>query len=276
MKALARRVLPGWMWRRLRAWRTRRMLAAFSPYTVEHDYGGVRLQVHVADPLGQGWYDHDWTPLPELALLGKGALRPGARVFDLGAHQGIVAMLLARLVGPTGLVVAVEALPHNARLCALNAERNGLPQVRVESVAVSDRPGTVELALELNAHVKSAATTNLTARVPAVTVDELAERHGRPDVLLIDVEGHECHALRGAAATLQHRPDCCVEVHVGCGLELAGGSVDELFVHLPPVDYELFAWTDREQTPVPVAAARDCPAERFFLGALSRRRLERG
>jgi hypothetical protein len=39
-----------------------------------------------------------------------------------------------------------------------------------------------------------------------------------PDILFIDVEGFEVHALKGATHTLQGRPDCFIEVHVGCGL----------------------------------------------------------
>ena len=138
-------------------------------------------------------------------------------------------MILAHHVGPSGQVVAVEALPHNARLAAVNRDLNGFAQVHVEAAAVADRPGELEIAMDLDAHVKHAATDIGTVRVPAVTVDELAEWHGPPDVLFIDVEGYECHALRGAARTLERRPDCYVEVHGGCGLEQAGGSVGQIF-----------------------------------------------
>lgn len=206
LKALLRQATPRWLWSRLRTWKMRRMLAGFTPYTAEHTYAAVRLKVRIADPLAQGWYDHDWGPLPEIDLLRHGALTPGARVFDLGAHQGIVALILAHHVGPSGQVVAVEALPHNARLAAVNRDLNGFAQVHVEAAAVADRPGELEIAMDLDAQVKHAATDIGTVRVPAVTVDQLAERHGPPDVLFIDVEGYECHVLRGAARTLDAGP----------------------------------------------------------------------
>jgi hypothetical protein len=38
-------------------------------------------------------------------------VRPGARVFDLG----VVALMLARVVGPESAVIGVEACTHNAR-----------------------------------------------------------------------------------------------------------------------------------------------------------------
>jgi hypothetical protein len=125
--------------------------------------------------------------------------------------------------------------------------------------------------LELNAQVKNKATTNTTAIVPAITVDELTQRHGLPNVLLIDVEGHECHALRGASQTMAHKPDCCVEVHAGCGLELAGGSLAELFGYFPATEYELFAWREGEVAPAPITNLEACPSGRFFLAALARR-----
>jgi len=40
-------------------------------------------------------------------------LRPGNVVFDLGAHQGFLAMLAGRLVGDEGNVYAFEASPTN-------------------------------------------------------------------------------------------------------------------------------------------------------------------
>jgi FkbM family methyltransferase len=274
LKTLLRRTAPRWLWTRLRSWKQRRALADFKPYTAEHAYAGVGLKVRIADPLAQGWYDHDWGPLPEIDLLRQGALVPAARVFDLGAHQGVVALILAHHVGPSGCVVAVEALPHNAASAEINRDLNGCARVHVEAAAVSDRPGQLDVATGLNGQVKNAATDIDTVRVPAVTIDELALKHGPPDVLFIDVEGYECHALRGGVRILQRRPDCYVETHAGCGLEQAGGSVAEIFHHLPAADYEFTAWTESRPTPAPVGGPGDCPPGRFFLVARRRRSAE--
>jgi hypothetical protein len=76
--------------------------------------------------------------------------------------------------------------------------------------------------------------------LPARTIDDLAQDFGPPDILFIDVEGFECHALRGAKQTIGSRPDCFVEVHVGAGLETFGGSVDEVLSFFPHDSYDLF------------------------------------
>ena len=50
---------------------------------------------------------------PELSFLAQHRLRPGATVFDCGAHQCVIAMVMAKFVGATGKVIAVEASPLN-------------------------------------------------------------------------------------------------------------------------------------------------------------------
>ncbi len=61
------------------------------------------MTVSLEDGLAQGWYDYDWPEVPEITLLGKNSLKPGAKVFDIGAHQGVVALMLAKIVGSTWL-----------------------------------------------------------------------------------------------------------------------------------------------------------------------------
>ncbi len=162
------------MYRRRRvAWQ----VANFGSSTVEDTYAGHRLRILVADPLGEGWYDHDWQGLPELDELSRvGALRPGATVFDNVPHQGVVALVLASEVGESGRVIAVEAEPHNAE--------------------VGSRVGNFV--------------------VVATTIDELASSHGTPDLVFLDIEDFEGKALDGAEAVLEAgRTTFFVEVHVG-------------------------------------------------------------
>ncbi len=232
LKAVARRALPAPAYRRYRRWKVQRMVEDYAPRLVTHVYGGVELRIALEDPLGEGWYDHDWAVLPEIGFLAPRFLRPGARVFDVGAHQGIVALMLADAVGGQGSVVAVEAVSHNARVARRNCELNRAANVEVVNAAVASASGVAFVPTELNAHVGHEAGPGL-ARVPAVTIDELADRHGAPDVVLLDVEGAELAALRGATRTLRE-PRCSwlVEVHVGQGLEDAGGTTDEVLDEL--------------------------------------------
>lgn len=195
-----------------------RAIGSFEPREVSHVYCGVPLRVSLEDPTAEDWYDHDWPLLPEIAELQKRGLREAALVFDVGAHQCVVALVLADIVGPQGRVVAVEAEPHNVRVALRNIDLNELNSVTVVAAAAAERPGSVRFAEGLNGRI--ADRTAGTIAVDAVTIDALAAEHGEPDVVFVDVEGAEAAALAGARATLQHgRATWFVEVHQGLGLQ---------------------------------------------------------
>ena len=253
--ALLRRALPAHLYTRLGLVREAVGRARFAPFVATHSYGGRRLSVHITDAMGRSWYDHDWdTPAEIRELATRGRLREGARVFDVGAHQGVVAMILGGFVGASGAVVAVEATPHNAEIARRNVALNGLSQVRVLHAAGADVPGTLRFTPRMNGHVAGDGEASVAVR--AVTVDELAAEHGTPDVLFVDVEGYELHVLRGARRTLEvHRPDLFVEVHMGEGLERFG-SADDLLA-LIPAGYEILVSRTEEGPYRPLDEARD-------------------
>lgn len=257
-------LLPGPLRSRLRTWRIRRSVAAFPRRTVEHDYGGGTLKVHLADPLGAGWYDHDWPPLPEIVALRSSRLKPGARVFDAGAHQGVVALMLAREVGPSGRVIAVEASPHNAAVARTNRDLNGAHHLEIVQAAVASKPGTLSFSEGLNGSLASAGEWGRIT-VPAVSLDDLADQHGVPDVVFIDVEGAEVLALAGATKALAAGADFFVECHVGCGLETLGGSVDAILAHFPRSRYRLHVRREQDTEFRPLVDGESIVTDRFFL-----------
>jgi len=237
---------------------------------VTHVYGGFPLSVWLTDPLAQGWYDADWAELPEIAMLKTGRLKPGARVFDLGAHQCVVAMMLSRIVGSEGQVVALEANPHNADVGERNRALNDIAQLKILHGAAARDSGTIEFGKGLNGAVVGNQRDWGLQRVRAYSVDELAREFGRPDVLFIDVEGFECEVLKGARETLQERPDVFIEVHSGCGLERLGGSYEEILKTFPTDNYQLFSAAADSPEFMPLKDASTFPEKRFFLVALTR------
>jgi len=257
-------------WELVRSWRTRADLALFQPRDVHHHYGGVPLTVHLADSVGREWYDHDWAPLREIELLQQHQLQPGVRVLELGAHQGVIAMMLAHCVGPSGSVVAVEANPRNCALARRNAERNGVANLTVLHSAVAEREGSVTFNVVSNSQrMKHGTSLGGMVSVPAVTLDSLAAQHGRPNVVFIDIEGCEYLALTGATATLAARPDLFIEVHVGCGLERLGGSLAALTALLPPTAYRLLMANDVQREYRPFDPGDRMVQDRFFLVAIA-------
>lgn len=136
-------------------------------------------------------------------------VRPGDLCFDIGAHVGSRTRVFLAL---DARVVAVEPQPRLARRLARRFA--GEPRVDVVEAAVAAAPGAVELAISpVNPTVGTGSRSFLDAvasvpsfrgiawsercRVPALTLDRLIERHGRPSFVKIDVEGMEDEALAG-------------------------------------------------------------------------------
>ena len=153
-----------------------------------------------------GFYQRD------LAALLQGRLAPDAVVADIGAHIGVVTVLLAGLA-PLGRVHAFEPVAENHAHLTANVAANGLDNVTVHRAAVFDTDG--EISLEYDAtypggsHVGQAGAT-----VPSVRLDTWAAAAGldRLDLVKLDVEGVEPAVLDGATETLRRfRPILVVE-----------------------------------------------------------------
>ncbi|MBV9768032.1 MAG: FkbM family methyltransferase, partial [Bryobacterales bacterium] len=230
------------------------------------------LEIELVDGMGEGWYDRDWAELPEFHLLQqRGALGPKARVFDLGAHQGVIALLLSRYVGPEGTVLAVEANGHNAAAARRNIEINNAAQnCKVLHAAVAERSGKLTFSEGLNGIVDDGSGSWGQVEVDAFSIDDLASKYGVPSLIFIDVEGYECRALEGASKTLATRPHAFVEVHLGEGLESFGGSVERLLSYFSSSAYELYFNEENGAAFRPMREPNELPKHRFFLIAISR------
>ena len=266
MKQLVKAITPKPLWTWLRLLRMRYTFATYQRRRVRHSYGGYSLEVELIDPMGAGWYDRDWPELDEIALLKRYGLRSGARVFDIGAHQCVVALMLAKIVGPSGSVVALEANAENRAVGEVNRKLNGVENLTILHAAGAAQSGSLTFNRGANGQVDDGSGEWGQIQVDAFSVDDLAARFGAPNVLFIDVEGFECELLRGAQKTLQSKPDCFVEVHVNAGLEKFGGSVPAVLSLFPP-GFQFFA--ARPERPfVPLDEAGAILDDRFFLVAI--------
>ncbi len=68
-------------------------------------------------------------------------LRPGMTVLDIGANIGYYALMELALIGPGGLLIAVEPSPSNVALLRRNLALNNWNSIEIHQVAMSDRQG---------------------------------------------------------------------------------------------------------------------------------------
>lgn len=240
IKTLLKNITPSPVWNYLRLKYLRYSIKNFKPYVVEKSYSGFRLKTLIADGLGMGWYDQDWAMLPEIALLKDKTLINGSLVFDIGAHQGIVAEILARTVAPIGKVIAVEANPHNCDVFKKNIELNNFSNIEIVNMAIADKEGTLYFNENPNGAVDSGDSLWGRVETKATTIDHLIKKYGTPSLVFLDVEGFEENALVGASESFDTIKSWFIEVHSGCGLQSYGGSVDKIFSRFPLSHYDLF------------------------------------
>ncbi|MEM1010725.1 MAG: FkbM family methyltransferase [Planctomycetota bacterium] len=144
-----------------------------------------------------GLYERDTDRLFEKLL------RPGMHFVDGGANLGYFTCRGARRVGSTGRVDAFEPDPDNRQRLKGNLQRNGLANVTVRPVALSDQSETLTFHHPVNGDRNHGETSRFDIAgvetksfdVEAVRADEVIE--DVPDVVKLDLEGGELAAVRG-------------------------------------------------------------------------------
>ena len=196
-----------------------------------------RLPLRVRDGLSRGLWI--CARLPEESSYWQGkrerfteqailaTVHEGAVVYDVGAHIGIVAFGMARLVGERGRVVAFDGDPENIaslrESCVLNRFEE---RVQVVHAAVWSHCANQGIPFRCGAIRRSHGGVaadgyapvlgdGITLTVPATTLDAFIASNGPiPELVKIDVEGGEYEVLRGGEMLFKReRPRILVEVH---------------------------------------------------------------
>lgn len=182
-------------------------------------------------------------------------VQPGWLCVDVGAHIGYFALLLAKLVGEHGRVIAFEAHPENAERLRSNVRMNGYEDwVQVENMAVTDGAcrsaelfagpthssfewGTIGDEVQVNA-------TQSGLQVAATSLDAYFPPRSRVDFIKMDIEGAEVEALRGMRRVLREwNPLVLLELHYDSGLACKQELVAAEYY---PYDILNDRWLDRE------------------------------
>lgn len=179
--------------------------------------------------------------------------RPGT-ILDVGAHDGLLTVPLARL--PGARVVAFEPLPAaHARLAAACA---GLANVELRREALGAAPGRLVLSVPVLDGVAQEQWASLAKdydafasvgaerhEVAVITLDSL----GLDDVahVKVDAEGFEEEVLQGARATLTRcRPVLSLEIEE----RHRAGSTRDVPALLAALGYETRFWLDGAMRPL--------------------------
>lgn len=148
---------------------------------------------------------------PNVTRIVKELVKPGMRALDIGANIGYFTMLLAKLVGMTGRVLAIEPNIENGRLLTASRDANQFSQVEILLTAVGDRTDVLSLSGSgsngTTATLQAGQSLEIKRLIPCVRLDGILKSWDRIDFIKIDIEGAEVKAFNGMIDILrQFRP----------------------------------------------------------------------
>lgn len=136
-------------------------------------------------------------------------------VVDIGANIGHYTLEAARRVGKNGKVFAFEPEPHNFELLCRNIAANGYENVVPVRKALSNRCGTLRLAIDANNlgghHFAAPLELGRAIEVETTSLDAFfRENPTRVELIKMDAEGAELSILEGMSGVLAANPDLII------------------------------------------------------------------
>jgi FkbM family methyltransferase len=234
-----------------------------------HDFGervvrtryGFKFNADLGDWLGQyvyltGVYE------PPTARIIADLLKPGETFIDVGANSGFFTLLAASRVGPGGRVLAFEPVPSMHKRLVENIALNGINNVSVHNVALSNTEGAFPLfegpeghkGISSLRHIDNSAAT---IEVKTVPLDTFRDTLSAVSLVKIDVEGAEQLALEGMAHILKRdHPYVVIEI-TDDYLQAFGHSAIRLASYLTEMGYRMYAIRTEGLVPMPADQAAD-------------------
>jgi len=173
----------------------------------------LRYEVPKQDPLIRGKY-YDF--------------KPGDTILEVGAYTGLYAIRASEYIGPSGQVIAVEAVPDNFRILKMNVEKNRVANVKTVSMGIYSKSGQLTFyrqSRQRASFVGGIVKDEEKFEIQVDTLDQLAEDFGleKVDFVRIQINGGEIHALKGSKRLLDYyRPVFLIATPYGTMGEVVG------------------------------------------------------
>jgi FkbM family methyltransferase len=168
-------------------------------------------------------------------------VKEGMNVIDIGANIGITTVAVAKKIGRRGKLYSFEPVPEYFGILKENISSNGLENVKVYELAVTNRVGKVDfcqkglssgIVFEEGVKKFEVSTTN----VDRFLMEEKIERI---DLINMDCEGSELLVLKGAKETLcRNKVKIFCEVHHDFLKEL-DQSVEDIVEYLQGLEFQV-------------------------------------
>jgi len=196
-------------------------------------FNPLNTQFHsVYAPHHANGYEPETAVLIDLLLPQKGVF------FDVGANWGHFSLYAASQKGFAGQIHSFEPMPSTFKDLVASIKETGLERViTAHNLALSDSAGGARMIIPDGVHSGLAMISSESAGIPMHLARLDALDLPKPDLIKIDVEGHEAAMIRGAAATISaSRPMILFE-------SAARGPLEDIFnpfFELDRLGYQFF------------------------------------
>ena len=184
----------------------------------------------IGSPVYHGVYE------PNVTDVFRRYLRRGMNVLDIGANIGHFTMVAASIVGPGGIVTAVEANPDNAKLLEASRLLNNFDFVRLICAAAARDTGLMVLEMTgLNARANPIQTSEqlwLMRVTPSLPLRAVLPGDRPLDFVKMDIEGAEYNAVLGFIEILKRDRPVIVSEFAPSGLEQVSQVDGEVYLRL--------------------------------------------
>jgi FkbM family methyltransferase len=188
-----------------------------------------------------GCYEEDTNKILEKHVL------LGHTVIEAGANTGTETLLLSRLVGPKGKILAFEPVPHVVDKLVANLSINNIDNVSIYSCALGDSQNEISFSILPETHPNQGMGSKLRSKqidpslkritVKQTTIDDLYRAGELPqfNFLKMDVQGAEMDILNGGVeAIAKFKPKIFLEAAEGWN------EINLLYLRLSDLGYQVF------------------------------------
>lgn len=172
------------------------------------------------------YLDNKMCPEPELVHVLFRALKPGDLVVDAGACVGFFTIIMSKLVGPAGKVIAIEPDSRNLAMLRKNLDINDCTNVEIVEYPIASSVRRTDFFQNEENGQSSLWHGGVSQRIETTILSTLL-RSDRATLLKLDIEGSELEALQGLHEYHSRIPYIVSEVNPDA-LKRADTSPDEL------------------------------------------------
>ena len=149
---------------------------------------------------------------PELLSEIRKTLKSGAVFIEGGANIGFFSLIAAKIIGPTGVVIAFEPTPTTYGYLKKNIKINNISNVIISNSGLSSSEKSQSFLLSphpeensiIDCSSKSLKSGTKIINIKTVTIDKFCQNNNlkKVDLIKLDIEGQELEAIKGAKEIL--------------------------------------------------------------------------